>query len=74
MIIETYYIIFSSKGGSMKAIKVKTCSECPYIHHDDGGGHCGSYTICEKFNIMLIDITHFDIKNKIHPDCRLEDA
>jgi hypothetical protein len=58
----------------MKVIKVETCSECPYIRHDDGGGHCDAFTICEKYHILLIDETHFDINNKIHPDCRLEDA
>jgi hypothetical protein len=74
MIIETYYIIFHQKGGTMKVIKVKTCDKCPYIHFDDGGGYCDEFTICEKYNILLTDITWFDIHNKIHPDCKLEDA
>lgn len=60
----------------MRIIKVKTCKTCPYINEDDGGGHCGSFTKCERSNIMLHDWDgpeDFDIYEGIHPDCKLEE-
>lgn len=60
----------------LKIIKIKTCEECPHIKQDDGGGHCSSFIKCSKFDIMLYDWDgpeSFDYKNKIHPDCELED-
>ncbi len=60
----------------MKIIQVKTCEKCPYIHHDDGGGHCSSFITCEKFNIMLYDWDgpeNFNIHNGIHPECKLKE-
>lgn len=60
----------------MKIIKIKTCAECPYIEHNDGGGHSGSFISCKKFYIMLFDWDgpqNFDYKNKIHPRCGLEE-
>ena len=61
----------------MKVIKFKTCKACPHCHENDGGGHCSSFTICEKFGIMLHDWDgpeSFDIDSGIHPKCKLEDA
>jgi hypothetical protein len=61
----------------MKMIKVKTCNECPFVHHDDGGGHCSGFINCSKFSIMLSDWDgpeNFDIHRGIHPKCKLEDA
>jgi len=58
-----------------RIIKVKTCDACPYIHKDSGMGHCASFVICNKYNILLSDKggpENFDYKNKIHPDCKLE--
>ena len=60
----------------MKCIKINTCKECPYCHHDDGGGHCSAFVNCAKFGIMLFDWggpENFDINSGIHPDCRLDD-
>lgn len=59
-----------------KIIKVTKCNECPYVHKDDGGGHCSSFTTCEKFNIMLHDWDgpeRFNIYGGIHPDCKLDE-
>ena len=58
----------------IRIIEVKTCKKCPYIHEDDGGGHCASFDKCKKFNIMLHDWDgpeDFDIYSGIHPDCKL---
>lgn len=60
----------------MKVIKINCCKECPHIEHNDGGGHCDAFTICKKYNIILIDerpYKHFAIDKKIHPKCGLED-
>jgi len=57
----------------MKQIKVKTCSQCPYIEHNNGAGFTEPFTMCDKFGILLIDKTYFDIHNLIHQDCRLDD-
>jgi hypothetical protein len=58
----------------MKVIKIETCNTCPYIYHDDGGGHCESFVICNRYAILFEKYKDFDINKSIHPDCRLEDA
>lgn len=59
----------------MRAILVEKCAECPYVHEDDGGGHCSAFTKCEKFGIILHDWDgpeDFDIHSGIHKDCELK--
>ena len=58
-----------------RCIIVKTCESCPYILHDDGGGHCSTFVKCTKFNIMLFDWDgpeSFNYDDFIHPDCKLK--
>lgn len=62
----------------MKQIKVSHCTQCPYIHEDNGGGHCEPFIICDKYNILLDEKYHefnrfIDLNKEIHPECRLDD-
>lgn len=60
------------KKRDVRIIKVETCAGCPCCRHDSGMGFCSSFDKCDKFDILLNDGNHlFDIKNGIHPECRL---
>ena len=58
-----------------KVIIVTNCEMCPHSEHDNGGGYCEPFWICNKFKIILdSDDVWLDIENEIHEDCKLEDA
>jgi hypothetical protein len=55
-----------------RIIEIKCCGDCPFNRHDNGGGFCEPFDICEKYSIILIDDTEWiNLAAEIHKDCRL---
>lgn len=71
------------KKESNRMIIVTGCfKDCPYKRHDDGGGHCSEFEMCDLMDKLIYDREDFDKVNKwrydkkgnenlFHPDCPL---
>jgi hypothetical protein len=64
----------------IRIITIKNCRECPHSRHDNGGGYCEPFIMCDKFNIPLDDFDYnkkydnwnYHSSRTVHPRCRLD--
>ena len=56
----------------MRIISVTSCGGCPYHRDDNGGGWVEAFTMCDRYQIILVDkLNHHDMST-VHENCKLD--